>query len=247
MPTWLPGKVVEVKQWCTNLYSLKISTEPLTFKAGQFASIGLEVEDKILARPYSLVNTPEDSLLEVHFNTVADGHLSPLLARLTKGDVIQVSDRTSGLLTLDEVPDVPNLWLLATGTGIGPFLSILKTAEPWQRFENITLCYSVKTFDRLAYLADFKTLQSQHPDQFHFVPFVTRETIPQTMNSRITTSIENGALEKQIGLHLSPDSSHIMLCGNSTMIRDVSALLEDRGMRRHTRREPGHIAIEKYY
>ncbi|MFV1981965.1 MAG: ferredoxin--NADP reductase [Thiohalomonadales bacterium] len=251
MPTWLQGKVVENKHWCADLFSLKISTSPLNFKAGQFVNVGLDLADnpegKLLARPYSLINSPRDSLLEIHFNTVENGHLSPKLANLVAGDTIQVSDRTSGLLTLDEVPDVPHLWLLATGTGIGPFLSILKTPEPWLRFKKILLGFSVKTLEKLAYRSDFEALQLQYPDQFHFVPFITREKIPVTINSRITTSLENGELEKRVNLKLSPDSNHIMLCGNSKMITDVSTLLEQRGLSRHTRREPGQIAIEKYY
>ncbi len=247
MATWLQGTVVENKQWCADLFSLKISASPLKFTAGQFVKVGLEINNKLLFRPYSLINTPQDSLLEIHFNRVAKGNLSPRLAELAKGDVIQISDRTSGLLTLDEVPDVPHLWLLATGTGIGPFLSILKTPEPWQRFKRITLAYSVKTLEQQAYSAEFENLQLCYPEQFCFVPFITREKSADSINSRITTSIENGDLEKRVNLKLSPDSSHIMLCGNSKMITEVTTLLEDRGLRRHSRREPGHIAIEKYY
>lgn len=247
MTAWLQGKVVENKQWCADLFSLKISASPLKFTAGQFIKVGLDINNKLLSRPYSLVNTPQDSLLEIHFNRVEEGLLTPHLSNLIKGDTIQVSERASGLLTLDEVPDVPHLWLLATGTGIGPFLSILKMPEPWQRFKKITLAYSAKTLEKQAYSAEFETLQSRYPEQFCFVPFITREKSPETINSRITTSIENGELEKRVNLKLSPDSSHIMLCGNSKMISDATMLLENRGLRRHTHREPGHIAIEKYY
>jgi len=267
MASWLQGKIVEKRQWHSDLFSLKISTIPLKFNAGQFIRVGLDVDDKLLARPYSLVNTPEDSLLEIHFNTVENGQLSPRLADLAVGDGIQVSDRIGGLLTLDEIPDVANLWFIATGTGVGPFLSILKTPEPWHRFEKIVLCYSVKTLDKQAYRGDFESLQALHPDQFYFVPFVTRELtrevngdasyeptheathekMAETIRTRITTSIENGDLEKRVNLSLSTGSNHFMLCGNSKMIGDVCTLLLDRGLRRHSRREPGHIATEKYY
>jgi len=247
MAKWLQGTVTERHTWCEDLLSLKIRTDPLQFTAGQFVNIGLEVENKILARPYSLVNTPQDSLLEIHFNTVAKGTLSPRLAALAVGDNIQVSDRAAGLLTLDEIPDVPHLWLFATGTGIGPFLSILKTPEPWQRFEKIVLGYSVTTLEKLAYRTDFETMQSEYPDQFHFLPCITREKIARTINARITNCIENGEFERRANLKLSPDSAHVMLCGNSAMNSDVTGLLEERGMRQHTHREPGHIATEKYY
>ncbi len=247
MATWLSGEVVENTQWSANLFSLKIRTSPLVFSAGQFIKVGLDVNDKVLARPYSLVNTPDDSLLEIHFNRVENGLLSPLLADLNVGDNVKISERATGLLTLDEVPDVPYLWLIATGTGVGPFVSILKTSAPWQRFKKIILGYSVKTVENQAYMDDFFTLQQQHPEQFCFMPFVTRENAPKATNTRITTSIKKGELEKQVGITLAADSSHIMLCGNSTMVGDVTALLEERGLRRHTRREPGQIATEKYY
>ncbi len=188
MAKWLQGTVVEQHLWCTDLFSIKIRTDPLQFKAGQFVNVGLIIDNKRLARPYSLVNTPQEALLEIHFNTVTNGTLSPLLASLKTGDNIEVSDRSSGLLTLDEIPDVPHLWLFATGTGVGPFLSILKTPEPWQRFEKIVLGYSVKNLEKLAYRSDFEALQTQHPDQFCFLPCVTREKIKATINSRITAS-----------------------------------------------------------
>jgi len=247
MAVWLQGEVVENKQWCSDLYSLKIHTDPLTFSSGQFVRVGLDIDNNLLARPYSLVNTPQEPLLEIHFNHVVDGQLSPYLAALGKGDIIQVSERASGLLTLSEVPDVPHLWLFATGTGIGPFLSILNNAEPWQRFKKITLCYSAKSIDKLAYIEDFKLLQKRYVDQFSLIPFVTQEETPIAIHSRITTSLENGDLEKQANLEISADSSHIMLCGNSTMVSDATSLLESRGLRRHKHSDPGHIAIEKYY
>jgi len=247
MTTWLQGKVVEKKQWCVDLFSLKIDTQPLNFKAGQFVNIGLNIKNKILARSYSLINTPQDSLLEIHFNVVSNGHLSPKLAGLKTGETLQIANRTGGLLTVDEVPEVPYLWLLATGTGIGPFLSILETPEPWQRFEKIILGYSVKTFEKLAYSSNIEDLKSRYPDQFCYVPFVTRQKLTETINSRMTTCLENGKFEKHAGLKLLADTSHIMLCGNSKMISDVTTQLENRGLRRHTRHTPGHIATEKYY
>jgi len=247
MAAWLQGKVVEKKQWCTDLFSLKISTSPVSFISGQFIRVALEIEGSLLARPYSLVNTPQEPLLEIHFNNVADGLLSPHLAELVEGDSIQVSERANGLLTLDEIPDAQHLWLFATGTGIGPFLSILKNPETWQRFKKIVLAYSAKSLEKLAYREELELLQSRHPVQFCFIPFVTREETPDAINSRITTSLEKGELEKHAGLKILKDSSHIMLCGNSIMVSDVASLLEKRGLRRHKRSEPGHIAIEKYY
>ncbi len=249
MVNWLEGKVVENKQWSDDLFSLKIATELLTFKAGQFVNVGLvdKQDNKILARPYSLINCPQEPLLEIHFNVVKNGRLSPQLGSLKMGDTIQVSDRCSGLLTLDEIPDVKYLWLFATGTGIGPFLSNLKTSEPWTRFKKIILAYSVKTQKNLAYRTELDNLQMQYPEQFCFVPMITREKISDTLHSRITNSLKNGDLEQHAGLKLALDSNHVILCGNSKMISDATLLLEKRGLQRHTRRIPGQISIEKYY
>jgi len=247
MAAWLSGDIVENKQWCEKEFSLKIRVPSISFSAGQFVKVGLDIDSKIMARPYSLVNTPEESILEIHFNRVDNGILSPKLACLKIADKIHISERATGLLTLDEVPDVDTLWLFATGTGIGPFVSILKTSAPWARFKKIILGYSVKTIDNQAYLDDFLSLQIQHPEQFYFVPFVTQEKTSETFNGRITASLENGELEKEVGRNIEAGSSHVMLCGNSKMVVDVTALLEKRGLRRHTRREPGHIATEKYY
>lgn len=248
MITWLEGKIVERKLWCANLYSIKIKTEPLPFIAGQFVNVGIDHDNAIIQKPYSLVNAPSDEFLEIHLNTVQSGKFSPLLTSLIEGDTVYISDRPSGLLTLNEVPEkVPHLWFFATGTGIGPFISILNTEEPWLRFEQIIVCYSVRIAEEMAYRDDFKALQKRYPDKFHFVPFITRETTPDAIHSRLTTFLGSGALEKHLGIPLTPESSHVMLCGNSAMIVEATALLQQKGLRLHNRRESGHISTEKYF
>lgn len=248
MITWLEGKIIEKKQWCADLYSLKIKTESLNFVAGQFVNIGLDYNDAKIQKPYSLVNSPNDEFLEIHLNTVKDGTFSPLLTGLAVGDTIYVSDKPNGLLTLKEVPEkATDLWLFATGTGIGPFISILNTDEPWSRFERIMLCYSAKTAEEMAYREDFKILQKRYPDKFHFVPFITRQVSTDAIHSRITTFLRSGALECHIGTALTPEDSHVMLCGNSAMITEVSELLQEKGLQLHSRREAGQISTEKYF
>ena len=249
MITWLEGEVVDIKQWCTDLYSIKIKTDKdLPFIAGQFVIIGLDNEGAKIHKPYSLINTPENNFLEVHLNTVNNGKFSPLLTDVAEGDTVYISNKPSGLLTLKEVPDsVENLWLCATGTGIGPFLSILHTEEPWQRFNKIIVCYSTRTAEEMAYRDDFEALLKRYPEQFHFLPFITREQTPDAIHSRITTFLDSGKLEKHVGLSLKPDSHHVMLCGNSNMLDDATEILEQKGLRRHSRQQPGNIAIEKYF
>ncbi len=249
MANWLQGEITQNKQWNQRLFSLRVrlQTQAPKFKAGQFVRIALEIGGEIVARPYSLVNAPDDDELEVYFNIVPEGPLTPQLAQLQTGDSVLVGEKASGFLVIDEIPECKYLWLFATGTGIGPFLSILKTAQPWQRFEKIVLAYSVRTRDELAYLDLIRNLQTQHPGQFSFVPLFTREVGADALSTRIPEAISSGSLEARTGITLSADDSHLMMCGNSEMITEVSSLLETRGMRRHRRREPGHITTEKYH
>jgi ferredoxin--NADP+ reductase len=248
MITWQAGKVVEKKQWCDDLYSIKIETETLSFKAGQFANIGIEQDDGMVYRPYSLVNTPDQPLLEVHFNTVKDGRFSPLLTAQDVGSPISVATRAGGMLTLDQVPEGrTELWFCATGTGIGPFLSLLNTDDIWQRFEKIIVCYATKTAADMAYRDELSALQLKYTAQFQFVPFITREVSEGAIQSRFTTSLASGELETLVNSPFNVNSSHVMLCGSSAMIDEMTTLLEGKGLSRHSRQKPGHIAIEKYF
>ena len=244
---WLDGEVIENRQWNNRLFSLSIRAPLDGFKAGQFVRVGVEVDGEVLARPYSLVSTPDEDLLEIYFNIVPEGPLSPLLAKLKAGDTIKVAAKTAGFLVVDEVPEVKYLWMIATGTAIGPFLSILKTSQAYQRFEKIVLCYSVRSEDELSYMDTINALAKEHKEQLCFVPFVTREKVDGAIQSRIPASIKTGELEKRVGIEISPDDTHIMICGSSAMMKDASEVLNERGLRKHLRREPGHISTEKYH
>lgn len=247
MAEWRKGKVTELHYWTEDLVSLRFDADIAGFKAGQFVRIGLDIEGERIGRPYSLVNAPEERPLEIFFNIVPGGPLSPRLAGLGRGDPLWVNETASGFLVLDEIPDSRHLWMLATGTAIGPFLSILKTEAPWQRFEKIVLAYSVRRVAEMAYRDTISELVSEHADQLEFVPFVTREPLEGAIQKRIQAAIESRELEDRAGLPLTPEHSHVMLCGNSGMITAVSELLAERGMKRHRRREPGHVTTEKYH
>ncbi len=209
--------------------------------------IALEIDGEVVARPYSLVNSPNEPEFEIFFNIVPDGPLTPRLANLKQGDVIKVTEKPYGFLTVDEVPAAKHLWMLATGTGVGPFISILKSEEAWQRFEKVVLVYSVRTAQELAYQDTITEVSKQYHQQLSFVPLVTREVLEGVINRRVTDAIASGELEQQAGIIMSPDDSHVMMCGNSAMITDVVELLKSRNMRKHLRREPGHITTEKYH
>lgn len=246
MADWLSGKVIEKIQWNERLFSLRIQCDFSAFEPGQFVRVALDVEGERIARPYSLVNKPADDYLEIYFNIVHEGPLSPRLAGLECGDEIFVSERANGFLTISELPECRHLWMLATGTGVGPFLSMLKSEDVWQRFERVVLAYSVRDRSELSYLEQIALIESQREKQFSFVPFVTREQIEGAVHQRITESIENDSLENRTGISIDEDS-HVMMCGNSEMIAEVSAALEKRGLRKHRRREPGHLTTEKYH
>ncbi len=247
MANWLTASIHEKKQWNGRLFSLQIKVDFPVFKPGQFARVALDIDGERIARPYSLVTTPDEPFLEIYFNVVPEGPLSPKLATLEKGDKIFVTDAANGFMIIDEVPACKHLWMMATGTGLGPFLSILKSAPPWQRFEKMVLAYSVRDASELSYQPLIQQLQQQHPDQFIFVPFITREKVAGVINERIPGSLESGEFEARTGITINTEDSHVMMCGNSAMIGSVTEALSKRGLGKHRRREPGHLTTEKYY
>lgn len=246
MADWLAARVLENHPWTDRLYSLRFDTTLPAFKAGQFVRVGLDIDGDRVARPYSLVNPPDEPVGEIYYNPVPGGPLSPRLAALQAGDTVWVSPQANGFLVLDEIPDCRDLWLLATGTGVGPFVSILGTPDPWQRFDHVVLVHSVRTADELGYRARLDALAAAQP-RFRYQPVVTREAMPGALGVRIPVALADGTLEAATGLTIAPETSHVMLCGASQMITDVTGLLGERGLRRHRRREPGHITVEKYH
>jgi ferredoxin--NADP+ reductase len=158
-----------------------------------------------------------------------------------------VADKLYGFLTVDAVPEARHLWMLATGTGVGPFLSILKSGTALQKYQKLVLVYSVRTASELAYQDAIANLREQYNAQLSFIPLVTREAVDGTLNKRVTAAIQSGELEQQAGIKMTAEDSHVMMCGNSDMISEVTKLLESRDMRKHLRREPGHITTEKYH
>jgi ferredoxin--NADP+ reductase len=176
---------------------------------------------------------------------VPEGPLSPRLARLDQGDVLQVASNPAGFLVLSEVPDAEALWLVSTGTGIAPFLSILRTETPWRRFRNVVLVHAVRHTRELAYAELITNILQQRPS-FRYVTFVSREAAPGSLAGRIPGAIRDGRLEAAAGIALDP-RSHVMLCGNPQMLKDARAALAERGMRKHRRRNPGHISVESFW
>ena len=238
---WLTGRVVENRRWTGNLFSLRVEGARLRFQAGQFVRIALDVQGERVARAFSFVNAPDDPLLEFYGVVVPQGPLSPRLNRLKAGDALHIAPNPAGFLVLSEVPEAETLWLISTGTGLAPFLSILRTAILWQRFKSVVLVHAVRRADELTY----RELIGATPARY--VSFVSRESAPGALAGRIPAAITDGRLEAAAGVKLAPETSHVMLCGNPQMLKDVQAVLLARGMKKHRRRAPGHITVESFW
>lgn len=248
MAEWLTAKVVENKQWNDRLHSLRVDTGFPTFKAGQFTRLALEIDGEMVSRPFSLVNSPDESPLDFYFIEVPDGVLSSKLANMQVGDDIWVAPKAAGLLTVDQLPEAKHLYLVATGTGVGPFLSIAKTSQVWDLFEKVVLVHAVRHKDELTYPETIAEIQANHPEDFIYVPIVSREECDFALSGRIPQAIKDGRLEHRTGLTITPEDSQVMLCGNPGMVQDTMTILSEKhGLKKHSRRDPGHISIEKYW
>ena len=244
---WSQGTVVELYRWAERLYSLRVEAEIAPFEAGQFGRLGLPIGEEFVSRPYSYVNAPDERPLDFYFIVVPGGKLTPRLAALKAGDRVWVSRRGAGIFTLSHVPEGRYLWMLATGTALGPFLSILKTKTPWQRFEKIVLVHGVRTTSELAYREVIQGFHNQHPQQFIDIACVTRKEAQGMIHARITTAIEEGILESKAGIALRPEDSQVMICGNPAMVKDAIELLKGRGFQENLRKQPGQITTERYW
>lgn len=248
MANWVTGKVVKVQNWTDALFSLTVHAPVDPFTAGQFAKLGLDVDGERVQRAYSYVNAPSNPDLEFYLVTVPEGKLSPRLAALKPGDEVQVVSEAAGFFVLEEVPDCDTLWMLATGTAIGPYLSILEEGKDLDRFNNLVLVHAARYAADLSYLPQMQALEQRYAGKLRIQSVVSRETVPGMLTGRIPFLIETGALEEAVGLPMSTESSHVMLCGNPQMVRDTQQLLkETRQMSKHLRRRPGHMTAEHYW
>ena len=220
MTDWLEGNIVENRHWTDALFSLKVEGPRPAFEAGQFVRIALDIGGERVARPFSFVNPPSDPLLEFYGIVVPEGPLSPRLAALRPGDSLHVAPNPAGFLVLSELPDAETLWLVSTGTGIAPFLSMLRTETPWKRFRNVVLVHAVRHARELVYRDEIGRMKN-----LKYVTFVSREAAAGSLAGRIPAAIADGRLEAAAGLPLSPDGSQVMLCGNPEMLKDTTAAL----------------------
>jgi len=246
--------LLDVTPLTPSLFTLRTTRDPgFRFTAGQFARLGVNKPDgSTVWRAYSVVSSPFDEFLEFFSIVVPGGEFTSELSRLREGDTLMVEKQAVGYLTLDRFTDGRDLWMLSTGTGVAPFLSILQDFEVWEKFERIILVYSVREAKELAYqelIAELTQREylAEYAHKFQFIATVTREELPGALHGRITTLIENGELEKAAGVELTPEHSRVMICGNPQMIDDTRALLKTRDMRLALTRKPGQVAVENYW
>ncbi len=269
--------VIEVTRWAPTLLSFKV-TRPDGFKftAGQFVRLGIhgkdlqyfaqnyetklitsETQDKpidlegYVFRAYSVASSPYDEFIEFFSVVIPHGEFTSKVNHIQVGDSLLLNTTPFGYLTLAryQLPLPNDLWLLATGTGLAPFLSILKTIEVWQQYQRIILVYSARTSQELAYQAEIDAIKSIYGDNgaaFVFLPIVTREADYAGEKARIPNLILSGKLTELVGQKLDKERSHVMLCGNPQMVEDTKEALKSIGLTMNRRGE-GNIAVENYW
>ena len=243
--------VLSVKRWSPNLFSFTM-TRPAHFKftAGQFARIGIEVDGGLIFRAYSVVSSPFDETLEFFSIVVPDGAFTSRLQYLKPNDQLYLEKIPYGFLTLAryQEPAPQDLWLLATGTGLAPFISMLQDFETWQKYQNIVLAYSVRTKEELAYVDRLQEIQEIFGEggaNFKFLEIITRDPEAK-ISKRLPELIHTGELEQHAGIAFDPASTHVMLCGNPQMVDDTKEALKQKGLVMN-RRGVGNIAVENYW
>lgn len=229
-------RVLHVHHWNDTLFSFKTTRDPaLRFHNGHFVMIGLEVNGKPLMRAYSIASSNYEEHLEFLSIKVANGPLTSRLQHLKEGDPILVSRKPVGTLIADDLLPGKNLYLFGTGTGLAPFMSIIKDPEIYEKFEKVVLVHGVRQVSELAY-ADY--IERELPENEYFgdmvrgkliyYPTVTRE--PFRNQGRLTDLIVSGKLTDDVGLPpLNPETDRAMLCGSPSMLADTAALLDERG------------------
>jgi ferredoxin--NADP+ reductase len=248
--------ITHVRPWTDSLFSFRTTRDRgYRFVPGQFARIGVRdprTDGATIWRAYSIASASYEEHLEFFSVVVPGGAFTTRLSKLREGDPILVERRSYGFLTTDRFEAGHDLWMLATGTGLAPFLSILHEFATWEHYENLVLVQSVRTQPELAYedlIRGFEKSDyyAQFAHKLRYVRIVTREPVAGTLRDRVTKLLASGVLEENVGLRLDHDRSRIMLCGNPEMVEDSRKLLAGRGFRVSRRGDPGQLAVENYW
>ena len=238
MSKYLTEKILSVHHWNDTLFSFTTTRrQGLRFRNGHFLMIGLEVEGRPLVRAYSVVSPNYEEHLEFLSIKVPDGPLTSRLQNIQVDDSILVSEKSVGTLVIDDLNPGQHLYLFSTGTGLAPFMSIIRDPDTYDRFEKVVLIHGVRLVSELAYaeylnheLPNHEFLGDLVRGRLIYYPTVTREAF--THSGRLTAAIESGQLFKDIGLPpLDPSVDRAMICGSPAMLKETSAMLDARGFR----------------
>ena len=254
MSAFLEERVLSVHHWTDRLFTFTTTRDPtLRFSNGHFTMIGLRVNDKPLLRAYSIASANYEEHLEFLSIKVDDGPLTSRLQHIQVGDAIIVGKKPTGTLLIDYTLPGKRLYLLGTGTGLAPFLSIIRDPETYDKFEKVILVHGVRQVDELAYhdmvtehLPNHEFLGDIVREQLLYYPTVTRESYRNM--GRITELIETGKLEADLGLPpINAAEDRVMLCGSPHMLTDLKNLLETRGFKEGNTSTPGDFVIERAF
>lgn len=253
-PKWHEATVLSRRTWTPGLISFRLSRPAnYRFTPGHYARLGLaEAGGEVLWRPFSMVSAESDGFLEFFVVLVPDGAFSRRLASIQAGDGMLVERRSYGFLTLDQLAPGEDLWMFASGTGLGPFVSILHDARAWRDFRHLVVVHSVRHPEELAYREEIEASRESpfavgRGARLHYVPVVTRDPEAVALHARIPQLIVDGRLERVTGVRLESGHSRAMVCGNPELARDMRALLKARGFAVSRRGAPGQMAFEKYW
>jgi ferredoxin--NADP+ reductase len=247
-------KVLSVHHWTDRLFSFTTTRDPaLRFSNGHFTMIGLKVEGKPLLRAYSIVSANYEEHLEFLSIKVPDGPLTSRLQHIQVGDTIIVGKKPTGTLLCDYLLPGKRLYMLATGTGLAPFMSIVRDPETYERYEQVILVHGVREVDELAYhellakqLPEHEFLGELVSGKLKYYPTVTREAFVN--QGRITELMESGKLFQDLQLPpLNPAEDRVMICGSPAMLKDLKRLLEARGFAEGNTTRPGDFVIERAF
>ncbi len=254
MASLLREQVTEVHHWTDRLFSFKTTRDQsFRFKNGYFTMIGLEHEGKPLLRAYSMASANYEHELEFFSIKVADGPLTSRLQNIKVGDEVLVNSKATGTLVNDNLLPGKHLYLIATGTGLAPFLSIIRDPEIYESYDRIILTHGCREVEELAYqemitehLPNHEYLGDIVRDKLVYYPTVTREKYVN--NGRLTDLLRIGKLEKDLGLpRVNPDDDRFMICGSPSMLKDICALLDERGFRESRHGQQAHYVIERAF
>jgi ferredoxin/flavodoxin---NADP+ reductase len=247
-------EVTDVHHWTESLFSFKTTRDSgFRFRNGQFAMIGLEVAGRPLLRAYSMASANFEEHLEFFSIKVPDGPLTSRLQHLKVGDSILVNGKPTGTLILDNLTPGRNLYLMSTGTGLAPFLSIIKDPDTYERYEKVVLVHGCRQVAELAYekmitqdLPQHEFLGEMITEQLIYYPTVTRE--PFRNRGRLTDLITSNKLFDDIGLDpLSAEQDRVMMCGSPSMLKDLVTIVRERGFHEGNHSKPGEYVIEKAF